>query len=638
MHLDDVSAVNVLLLALPTIQRRIRLYDRHARSIAEAGDRDLFRALLLLPPSISSTIGGSQSGITSRRTGSGATTVSGHEHASCVPGTQTSPSASASATWLPMPSSGPRRQRRATLSPVGATHALGHAIVAVTAAADTERPASARRCRFSSIDRVAEYDVESDVEDEPSPRSQSLAVEDEEELLTDEVTEEDEETSDDEDDLYDEFAMNHERPHSARTLFARVGCGLSSAVSAIGARPRLSLAEPSLRRFIPSRKSGIDQSMSARASTRSSFMCQSTPQQLGLHSLMPLLAASSHESFRRCSDSISATIRSSNSTADTLRSAPAAGCNHTANGLINGADHSGRLRPFSTSPTARPAALPLTPRPSFAVATNTIGNALQPSLNGASSPDCGLFSVSAVVTPRSSCSSCHVGASVSPELVRERNELILNVAHMAQATHSTFGIQHDVVTPGARFTVTPVNENASANMMSVNTRTAPFSSVCKSPVGSLRRQSSTIIRSREHRERIWAARARFFRDADYNSPLMLRRFVLDVANDTSATRRRFTDAGYVPRSPSAPDLPSTFAATDSTRRPQLHATVVPQPFPLRSFNAVAGDSSMLIVSLNVLIVVAFGSTSFFQFTSAFVLVQTRFSVVARSVGRGLQAE
>ncbi|KAI6218515.1 Dopamine D2-like receptor [Aphelenchoides fujianensis] len=555
-------AVNVLMLALPTIQKRMRRFDRHQRAVHEAGDH-FGRAFLLLPP----TIGGGLSKSPPLATSNAP-----------APARSPLPIANSLLPTSPATANGRRRSSR-MVSPVSlssTTHALTSAIVAAAApVADRESgeaPNSGRRCRFSSVDRVTEYEVESDEQHE--------SVESEYE---DEDEEDEAETSDE--DEFDDFSSTDERPNSARTFMARVGCGISTAVSAIGARPRLSLAEPTLRRFVPSRKLGVEQQPTNSA--RGSFLGPSTTQTLGLSSLMPLLA--SHESFRRCSDTISQKMRS-NSTAgcDSARSAPIALTGSTLR-AENGRLHEGSaaLRPFSTSPTANRPGL-LTPRTSPAFPSDST-----PSEQEERRSPTEIFTFSNALSPTTTARSdlsFHTSVT-SPD---PTDELILNVESIPHRPHAVLSPAATVAT-----TTTTLGPNASSPLASPTTPPAPLS-----PAALLEaeRPSSTVRRCRAHRERIWAARMKFFRSGDYaadpvlheRSPLMLRRFVLDANNDPPRTGRR-RKKGVARKSPSAPDLGLAKAAG---RPPAAHlrarriATIAADEHDVASSSPLSSSGSL----------------------------------------------
>ncbi|KAI6186322.1 Dopamine D2-like receptor [Aphelenchoides besseyi] len=531
--LDEIAAllraVNVLMLALPTIQQRMRRFDRHQRAVHEAGD-SFGRAFLL--QSIYVGLGGGK-----------------NKASNSVPARSSVPAISSS-TLMPISPTNTRTRRASrAISPASitsATHALTSAFIdgstplvvgdSVSNNENGEVPTSGRKCRFSNVE-VNEYEVEIDSEDE-SLESEYSEDEDEE-LYT---SEED-----------DDFDLLDHRPNSARTFMARVGCGITNAVSVIGARPRLSLAEPSLKRFVPSRKFGVDQ---APRSARGSFLGQSTPQALGLSSLMPLLA--SHESFRRCSDTISQNIRS-NSTAgcDTSRSAPTAPSSSFAaeNGQLYSGRSQGLLRPFSTSPTSNRFALPSAPRTSPAVLDpESIENLMED--EELKSPT-EVFTFSATLSPSATARSELSFPSDRVEANRS-DELILNVANIANQTQFVLDSKHSTqnfVLPPAATTTTTLGATTSTPLVSPTTPPPP--SLDEQSMAS-ERPSSTARRCRAHRERIWAARERFFRNATDpvlhdHSPLMLRRFVLDVSNDPPRNGRR-RKRNVARKSPSAPDL------------------------------------------------------------------------------------
>ncbi|KAI6213135.1 Dopamine D2-like receptor [Aphelenchoides besseyi] len=522
-------AVNVLMLALPTIQQRMRRFDRHQRAVHEAGDT-FGRAFLL--QSIYVGFGGGKI-----------------KASNSVPARSSVPAISSS-TLMPISPTNTRTRRASrAISPssiTSATHALTSAFIdgstplavgnSVGNVENGEVPTSGRKCRFANVE-VNEYEVETDSEDESLDSEYS--EEEDEELYT---SEED-----------DDFDLLDHRPNSARTFMARVGCGITNAVSVIGARPRLSLAEPSLKRFVPTRKFGVDQ---APRSARGSFLGQSTPQALGLSSLMPLLA--SHESFRRCSDTISQKIRSNSTVGcDTSRSAPTAPSSSfvAENGQLYSGRSQGLLRPFSTSPTSNRFALPSAPRTSPAVLDpESIENLMDE--EELKSPT-EVFTYSATLSPSATARSELSFSSDRVEANRS-DELILNVANIPNQTHfvleSKRSTQNSVLSPTTT-TTTTLAATISTPLASPTTP-PPLSPGEQSMVSE--RPSSTARRCRAHRERIWAARERFFRNAvdpvlHDHSPLMLRRFVLDVSNDPPRNGRR-RKRNIARKSPSAPDL------------------------------------------------------------------------------------
>ncbi|CAD5232983.1 unnamed protein product [Bursaphelenchus xylophilus] len=273
-------AVNLLMLALPSMQRRMRRFERHRSALQQAGE--LFKVQAWMRPMV-------------RRHGA----KKGGEHAKRAELPQPDPATRNPLPALTLAAPAKKLSTRAPSSVLSSqsallqmaemsTNAVGVATLDPEAAATQQQ--SVRRCRFADEQNVKEYEVEEASEQEEN-----------------EEEDESDEDESDSDDSMDEFHA------SARNLFARVGCGVANmskltdaAISVIGARPRLSLAEPTLRKLIPPsrrtlqtpetpnrRKSGIPQFEPIE-------VC--SPQTLGLASLMPLLATGS---LRRCSDSVS---------------------------------------------------------------------------------------------------------------------------------------------------------------------------------------------------------------------------------------------------------------------------------------------------------------------------------------------
>ncbi|CAD5223535.1 unnamed protein product [Bursaphelenchus okinawaensis] len=279
-------AVNVLMLALPSMQQRMRRFERHRNALQQAGE--LFKVQAWMRP-----MGRRHKKGDLRHADAPSVDIASRAE----PPTLSLPAqvpvkklsnramvpARVGSNRAPNLSSQSALMQMAEMS----TNAVGVATLDPEAASQQH---SIRRCRFAEEQSVKEYEVEDAYEHEENEE---------------EETDEDEDTESD--DSSEEFHA------SAKNLFARVGCGVANmsrltdaAISVIGARPRLSLAEPTLRKLLPPskrpanipdtpnrRKSGIPQLETVE-------VC--SPQTLGLASLMPLLATGS---LRRCSDSVS---------------------------------------------------------------------------------------------------------------------------------------------------------------------------------------------------------------------------------------------------------------------------------------------------------------------------------------------
>lgn len=534
------------MLALPTIQKRMRRFERHQKAVFEAGElfnRASFARTLFMPRAVG--LLSAQSYLLSSVASSTPPTQSNFDHTQLI-SPKTNNKSSSRLSPIPSPlflnndtarrkslalisSPSPRKQQRRPSQNINpsiissATHALSSACVsAVAAVSVSESPSKnetiPRRCRFSSFAETKEYDVDS----EDDKRSQVM----------DEIEDETEDGDEDEESGSDEFFddedfSSEDRSNNfatAKQLFSKVGTGIQNAAAAISSKHRLSLAEPNLRGFKPAvRKLGMNQASSAR----NSFLGQSTPQALGLSSLMPLLA--SHESFRRCSDSVSQNVRS-NSTAgiEARQIMPIA--HEKPNKIQNNS------RPFSTSPTVRPETWQtLTPRTSPAIFTSPTHSA---SLMPHRESDTARSTISTTNNSYFSFSTCpsvnslsiSARSSINTSILNE--ELVLTVENFKSheiKQQIKEEILASILSPTETTTTTIPGEPST-----------PLASPSKSPTNqniqedqlSLEQQNSTIRRSHSSREKIWEARAKFFRTEIHSkSPLMLRRFVLDVEND-----------------------------------------------------------------------------------------------------------
>lgn len=528
------------MLALPTIQKRMRLYGRHEKAIKEAGEKEFFSrssfVRKLFNPRSVNLLSGQNYLLSSVSTSSTNLLSLNTNNRRSIPRL---PSAESPLFELETDrrkslaglSSSLRKNQRETsqgLSPSDispSTHILSSACVSTVAAVAMSENSlndepTTRKCRFSSFAETKEYDIDSE-EDKRDHLDEDEGEEDEQE---------DESGSDE---LFDEECLSDDRPthnlSAAKNLLSKVGSGILTiaAAASIGSRHRLSLAEPSIRRFVPPlRKFGIDQASSARGS----FLVQATPQTLGLSSLVPLLT--SHESFRRCSDGISHTIRSKSTTV--------LGPSHQTQSpsFIN--DISNNLRPFSTSPTTRPDLWQtITPRASPAIFPSPTPSSLMPCRES----DAARSSLSTTSNSYFTFSTCGPSMSARSSLNTPAfgEELVLDVTNFKQSADEEGDPLVSVLSPTETATTivpadtsTPlISPSKSATQESLSTLQG------ERPKNGVERQSSTIRRSQKHREKIWQARANFFRSGAYadepvihsKSPLMLRRFVLDVEND-----------------------------------------------------------------------------------------------------------
>jgi hypothetical protein len=542
-------AINVLMLALPTIEKRMRRFERHQKAVQEAGElfnrisfaRTLFvpRAMGILSAqsyllsSVASSTSPSLTNLHTRLTSPQLNNKSARLSPATSPFSKNEimRRKSMGLGWVDSPLT--REMRRQSQNPsaiASTTHALSSVCFsAVAAASVSENEATPRRCRFSSFTETKEYDVDYDESDKPNQGAEEY----EEEEVIEEVDEDEDESGTDEFFEDDDFSI-HEKDNrsTAKQLFSKVGSGIQNltdaAVAAIGSRHRLSLAEPTIRRISQNRKLGINQS-----TPRNSFLGHSPSQALGFTSLFPLLA--SHESFRRSSDSASQTIRSKSTVGFNIRQTP-------SNLFGNSITIENDLRPFSTSLTTSPeASQTLTPRASPATLTSPLllhrgSDAAKSSISATSNSyltfsPCGR-SLSARSSPRGS-------ANISSE------ELVLSVANFGREDSLNIddSLLASIVSPSDTTTTTIAAEISTP----LTSPTQESVLTIQSNGHDLERKSSTIRRCRKTREKIWQQRANFFQSGNYateplihsNSPLMLRRFVLDVDNDPQSTGASF---------------------------------------------------------------------------------------------------
>lgn len=518
------------MLALPSMQRRMRRFERHRNALQEAGE--LFKVHAWARPIVPR-----------RRRSNNPPAASPNRrpsHSPSVVGGVTAANLSS-----PRDASARQSARQSIISSQSAliqmaemtTNAVGVATLDPEAAV-TEH--ALRRCRFAEVDRVKEYEVDDYID----------TIEEEEEV--DEEDEEEDES--DTDESLDNFHT------SARNLFAKMGSGVANmsrltdaAISVIGARPRLSLAEPTLRRLLPpSRRSpNTPDSPTKRKNGLSDYGIQTvaSPQTLGLHSLMPLLATGS---LRRSSDSVSQ-MRTSSCRMPTHLSPTSLEASKSA------------LRPASVSP--HPPQSPLTPRPSpvscsprlspsspsppnpSPVSSITLTDrpvvteyTLSGPYDDSLQTETNVFTSDELVNvPRPSQIFGNCEVSISEKQLAEENVSVIIYPLKHDSSKSTelteVGSYYDVEAKEQQvIQLTNDNFASTSNETAMDTP----SSLADTSVDKINDSGMELSArsAQKHREAIWEARMKFFHSGPQpklhsRSPLMLRRFVCDPENDYS---------------------------------------------------------------------------------------------------------